>query len=456
MLVRTVAALACCLTLGLADAQAHFIWIDLAPASNGQPQARLFFSELPEPGEPHLIGKIAPTKAWRRDAKGNVAELKVGAAAGESAELPLTGTASTGDCQPTSLEATCDYGVYQRGPAGILLQYYAKRLAGDWSAQGDQLGRASRLALDIVPQLADGKLSLAVLFQEKPSQGSEVVIVGPTGEHADLKTDEQGHVAVKATAGGRYAIRAAHIETDRNGTRDGKKYAQTWHYCTLLLDVAGSLDKSAAKDDAEPSAAELLKRARQGRSMWQDFPGFSADLTVTSGKEQVTGSATIDSSGSVTLDMKASPLADWVEEQLNSLVQHRMPDGEVTEGNVVYADDDRTHPLGRKINLGDSELSSAYRIKDDVIMEVNRSMGKMRFTISVLEIVRDEQNKYLPRAFTMNFFDAASGELKTSLGYWNQWQRVGNFELPKTILEVSAHPGGTTTRQIEFSNCKLK
>ena len=52
-------------------------------------------------------------------------------------------------------------------------------------------------------------------------------------------------------------------------------------------------------------------------------------------------------------------------------------------------------------------------------MEVNRSAGKLRFTISVLEIERNAEDKYLPRAFTMNFFDAASGEFKMSLGYWN-------------------------------------
>jgi hypothetical protein len=79
----------------------------------------------------------------------------------------------------------------------------------------------------------------------------------------------------------------------------------------------------------------------------------------------------------------------------------------------------------------------------------------MRFTISVLEIVRNQEQKYLPRAFTMSFFDADSGALKTSLGYWNQWLRVGTFDVPATILEVSAHAGGTSTRQIVFSNYKI-
>jgi hypothetical protein len=444
MMMRVFAALVCCWTLGLAPAQAHFIWIDLAPAANGQPQARLYFSETPEP---HLVHKIAHTKAWVHAPEGEGAPLAVGKPEGEdSGLLPLSGA----DPAAGSLEAECDYGVYERGP-GVLLHYYAKRLPFDWATRGDKLTRAPKLLLDIVPRLSGRRLEIEVLYDGEPSCASGVVVVDPKGDEHDLKTDDKGRVAIEAANAGRYAIRAAHIETDKSGQRDGKRYAQTWHYATLLLDVRPTASDSAA---ANLSAAKLLKRARQGRAVWTDFPGVSADLTISNGSEHVEAKATIDKGGSVELDMAPSKLADWVEEQLNTLVQHRMLQGEVAEGEVRYADQDESHPLGRKIHLGDGQ-DSAYRIKDDMIMEVNRSAGKVRFTISVLEFVRNPENKYLPRAFTMNFFDSASGALTTSLGYWNDWQRVGSFDLPKTILEISAGPGGTATRQIVFSNCKL-
>ncbi|MGD9722548.1 MAG: DUF3386 family protein [Pirellulales bacterium] len=451
MLSRVVAALACSLTLGLSAAEAHFIWIDFAPAADGQPQARLYFSEMPEPGEPHLVAKIGHTQAWSRDAAGQSAELKVGKAAGETAALPLAGAVPPAG----SLEATCDYGVYQRGPAGLLLQYYAKRLTGDWAKNADTLGRSPRLALDIVPRLEGGKLTLEVLYKGEPACNSEVVVVGPNQEPHEYKTDDKGRATADITAPGRYAVRAAHIEADRQGQRDGKNYAQTWHYCTLVADV-DSAAFAAEKPVAADNATEALRRARDGRAVWDAFPGFTAKLSVTSGDQEFTCQAKIDSSGTVELDAPPSKLTDWVEEQLNSLVQHRMPSGEIGEGNVTYVDEPVVHPLGRKINLGDANFQSAYRIKDDVIMEVNRSAGpQQRFTISVLEIVRNAENKYLPRAFTMNFFDAQSGALKLSLGYWNEWQRVGKFDLPKTILEVGALPGGTATRQIVFSDWKL-
>jgi Protein of unknown function (DUF3386) len=136
-------------------------------------------------------------------------------------------------------------------------------------------------------------------------------------------------------------------------------------------------------------------------------------------------------------------------------VQHRMPDDSVPQGKVKYADNDLTHPMGRKIDLGDPELGSVYRIKDDVLMEVNRKMGKTRFTISMLEVTRDLEEKYLPRAFTMNFFDLATNQLQSSRGFWNDWQRVGKFDLPKVITEIVTHDGGVETKQMTLSNWRL-
>jgi Protein of unknown function (DUF3386) len=444
-------ALARCLILSLfvlsgTFAHAHFIWLDLVgPAGNRE--ARLYFSEEPSPGEPHLVAKVAQTKAWIRDTSGKVSDVKLGKAASEDLAALVAPCATSA---PASLEGICDYGVYSRGPAaGPLLQYYAKRLSGDWSKH-PELVRAERLKLDIVPHWLAGKLAVDVLYDGKPVADAEVVFIDTSGKNHELKSNAQGRAELDA-AGGRMAIRAAHIEADRSGERDGKPFKQIWHYCTLVLDVPLASNSSAA----EVSAADALVRARDGRAIWQEFPGFMSDITIRGAGAEASGKLTIDADGNVSLELPKSPLHDWAEEQLNSLVQHRMPDGEISTGNVTYADDDANNPLGRKINLGDPGFSSAYRLKDDVIMEVNRSMGKSRFTISVLEIVRNAEDKYLPRSFTMNFFDSASGDLQTSLGYYNDWHRVGRFDLPKKIIEVDARKGGSTTKEIVFGNWKL-
>jgi hypothetical protein len=344
--------------------------------------------------------------------------------------------------------------VFAHGPAPTLLNYYAKALGSDWTTSAAKT-RAEKLKLDIVPALDGKNLAVQVLFDGQPVADAEVLFVDPAGEHHEVKADAQGKVSIAAKPGA-WAVRSSKVENGKGGERDGKKFDHTSHYATLTLDVPGTTLTAEKTPSAGDSALDLLVRARDGRAMWQDFPGFTTDLTVLSGAETLQGKATIDADGVVTLEMPKGKLTDWVEEQLNSMVQHRMPDGEVSQGDVTYAEEASAHPLGRKIDLGDPSLQSAYRIKDDAIMEVNRSAGPtMRFTISVLEIERNPENKYLPRSFTMNFFDAKSGDLRTSLAYFNSWQRVGAFDLPKQIIEIDAHKGGASAKQIDFSNCKL-
>jgi hypothetical protein len=241
--------------------------------------------------------------------------------------------------------------------------------------------------------LSGDQLTLRVLYEGKPDAGREVIVLDPSGKQIELKTDEEGRASTAVTPGGSYAVRAAHVEADRGGERNGKAFSQTWHYCTLTLSVPKQPALSAPRAD-ELSAADLLARARAARSVWKAFPGFSADISVHMNGRQSAGKLTIEPQGTVSVEIGDSMLRQWTEEQLNSLVQHRMPDDSISQGKVKYADGDLGHPLGRKIDLGDPDLGSVYRIKDDVITEVNRKLGKMRFTISVLEVTRDSDDKY--------------------------------------------------------------
>jgi uncharacterized GH25 family protein len=434
-------------------AYAHFIWVDL-DSTNHQPQFEVYFGEMAVPGDEHLIGKIAHTKAWLRDAKGQTTDVALKAQA-ENAKAALTANCTA--AAPTCLEAFCDYGVYSHGGPGVLVQYYAKHLPGEWLKDA-KLAKAEKLRLDVIPTIDGGKLTIGVTYDGKPAAKNEVVVIDPADKRHELVTDAAGKVVVPGLTAGSYAIRAGNIETDKGGERDGKKYLQTWHYSTLTFDVPTSVVVGPApkQKQADPTAVAALAKARAGRAVWEAFPGFEADVTVTSTGVNVTGHVSIDSNGAVTLDFPEPKTATWLEEQLSSLVQHRMPDGEVTDGVITWADDDKTHPLGRLIDLGDPNLKSVYRLKDGVVMEVNRTAGpNMHFTIDVLEIERNAEGKYLPRSFTMNFFDNKTGEVKSSLACLNEWQRVGKYDLPKTFVEVNTKEGKSVTWRMEFTNAKL-
>ncbi len=211
----------------------------------------------------------------------------------------------------------------------------------------------------------------------------------------------------------------------------------------------------AAAKGQDQTAAGLLAAARSNRSIWpKEFPGFKAETIATVDGETKTGKLEIDATGTVELAMPKGKPADWARDQLEAMVRHRMPDGEVSEGNVVFADNDRANPLGRRIALGDDRESS-YRIKDGAIMEVRRAAGPMRFTISVLEIEWNPDKKYLPRSFVVNYIDSKTGELRESHAFLNTWHRLGGFDLPQRILEIAVERGSTSIRQVELKNVEL-
>ena len=193
---------------------------------------------------------------------------------------------------------------------------------------------------------------------------------------------------------------------------------------------------------------------RANRSVWEHFPGFTAKVTVRIDDNVERGTVAVDEHGTVTSQLKDDKLRQWADEQLGSLVDHRLPSVPDDESPIL-ADNDVDHPLGRLIRLGDAKYDSSYRIRDDVVTEVNRRAGPEKFTISVFETDRNKEGKYLPRTFSATFWDAKTGEIKTSSSYLNTWKRVGTFDLPDRFLEVETTPGERHVKEMTFTDYSL-
>jgi hypothetical protein len=162
---------------------------------------------------------------------------------------------------------------------------------------------------------------------------------------------------------------------------------------------------------------------------------------------------TITADGDVVLKMPSFAGSEWLQTYLESVVQHRMP-GDPESESVRYAGEPDGHPLGRKIALGDGEQDSVYRIGDDVVREVNRRAGPGRFTISVLEVQRNQEGKYLPVYYTMTFWNAA-GKVTSTSTTQDSWVRVGGYDLPRHTLQVTTGDDRHEVKLLEFSNHEL-
>jgi N-acetylneuraminic acid mutarotase len=212
---------------------------------------------------------------------------------------------------------------------------------------------------------------------------------------------------------------------------------------------------TTAAFSAEPTAAHLMRRAHDGRAVWIAFPGFSAEIVATQDQRASCGALTVSAEGELTLKLDQSEGMEWVQRTLSSVVNHRLSADDAI-ANVEFADQEAFHPLGRLLCSRDASEHSMWRVKDDVMTEVHRAMEKTRFIISVAEVSRNAEGKHLPRSFTVTTWNTQSGAIESARQVFNEWQRVGAFDLPTRLLAtVSKSDGSRTVEEIVITNHKL-
>lgn len=203
------------------------------------------------------------------------------------------------------------------------------------------------------------------------------------------------------------------------------------------------------------SAEQIMTDAHVVRSNWdKSFPGFTAKISANLDGQVTTGTITVTPEGKVELDVPKNDTTAWAREQLRSIVMHRF--GGVRKYDVSFADDVQNHPLGRLIKFNDSSTHSVYRIKGDLITEVHRDMGGRKFTISVSDVLRNKEGKYLPSHFNVSYWDSKSGQLVQNEDYQEEWLRLGQYDLPKRRLMIETSAGARRVGELVLSEHSLQ
>lgn len=422
-----------------ADARAHFPWIRLEPGADQTPRARVVFNELPEVGEPDLSAKVAKLTL---QADGQPLEALSPAEGGGHAT-------NLGPKCPAIVEGSIDYGILNReGQPPYLLVYSARAQTRPEEAP------ASRSGLALLWVKAGERPVVQATWQGKPLADAAILVLPDEGEEAEVKTDAEGRATLPAA--GASALRVKHVEP-KAGEHDGKPYQEVRHYATLTL--AGACRSGC---DGAQTADQVLQKAHDARAYWgPNFPGFNADITVEYGDQNVSGKLDVTPEGEVTLDLPEGPARDWARTQLRALVMHRGLDGPTTlDPGASFAEPENVHnPLGRLIKLPGNFMGSHYRIKDDVITEVNREgNGETKFSNRVLSVTRNAEGKVLSNAYTVTYRNRKTDALVRVETFNDTWTRVGRLDLPATHVQIYAtsDPKVPDVRQLTLTNHHLK
>lgn len=225
----------------------------------------------------------------------------------------------------------------------------------------------------------------------------------------------------------------------------------------MFLAVGGAptfVASAMADDDGRP-AATMMKAAHEGRAMWERFPGFKAKVRLITDAESVQGTVEVDAEGQLKLSLENGAKAEWADRTLGSVVSHRRATSDF-ESAVEFADQNTSHPLGRLIKSTAASDKSLWRVKDDVLTEIHRFGATSHFVISVAEVWRNSEGKHLPRSFTVTTWDDSPMKLKSTRQVYNEWKRMGAFDLPTKLLAINCSADGSRkVEQIELSAHEL-
>ncbi|MCP9448849.1 MAG: DUF3386 domain-containing protein [Nitrospira sp.] len=210
----------------------------------------------------------------------------------------------------------------------------------------------------------------------------------------------------------------------------------------------------------DPKARELLRKAFEATARWpKDFAGFTADLTVNVNGKEIGGSVMVKSPGEVSVQLGDADTQKWVQEQLGMIAVHRGPRSfEESDGKYVLTMEDDGHPMGTKLVIHGS--NSFYRIKDDRITQINRSMAHpgmapFAFTINVEDSAVTQDGKNLTTKYTVYYYSPTDGKLNNVESFTDTHVRVGSSDLPATRRIISFENGTVVVKNLTFKNHTL-
>jgi hypothetical protein len=317
----------------------------------------------------------------------------------------------------------------------------------------------------------DGQAVVASFRHDgKASPGISVRLHLPSGQTEDRVSDERGEIRFDAAAAGLYGLRARWME-DRKGTHERKAFGEVRYYSTLTFHVtngasavAGGYPKSSApapaeatKAKADPAAYALLEAAHNNRQvMPPGFAGFRSRLLYQRDGKTIEGTLVYRRQGEteVAIDGLDAESQAWVKRQILNLVGHRRG-GDFAQGDGRYPlqlGPDDGNAYGRLVLVND-DTQSSYRIRDNRVMEVTRTMEGSCFTISVIETMEADAGRYLANHFVVSYRDPKSGELQKIEGYRDSYSRVAGVWLPtsRTVLDIG-RDASPQVRMIRFRN----
>ena len=245
-------------------AQAHFVWV-----YKGDGKIQIVFGESLQPDQARFLGGLNDMRVERWSDGRFVAAMWEQRSEGDDGWFEISA-----EELPSAVNASCLYGVFDRGDSPMLLNYGAKYID---MTRGTAPAASKQMRLDLVPSFKDGRMQIQSFFDGEPIEGVEIQITQLAGETATLLSDSRGLAEFEGV--NRFQIRAKH-SLEEKGTHDGQSFQRKQFYCTLVLDchassIAGGIDTSI-QESQEANSIAVVPVGTQIADFPQGMTSFGA------------------------------------------------------------------------------------------------------------------------------------------------------------------------------------
>jgi hypothetical protein len=209
----------------------------------------------------------------------------------------------------------------------------------------------------------------------------------------------------------------------------------------------------AVQDD--PNARELLHRAFDRTARWRaDFVGFTATLLVNDNGSESRGAVKVAMPRTVEVTAPEAAIQQWAQQQLAMMTGHRayrsfdQADGKYT----LTLGPEEAHPLGRLIVIHGDGMNSRYRVRDERICQIQRSMERVKFTINIDDSMTTGDGQVLTTRFTVYYFSPSTGQLTQVESFVDDYAEVQGVVLPRVRRVTFAEQGEAKVRELILSD----
>lgn len=208
--------------------------------------------------------------------------------------------------------------------------------------------------------------------------------------------------------------------------------------------------------ELQASARDLFRAAYENRYTWDaGFPGFEADFSLNLNGQTYTGTASIRPDLSVAIETEDDKAREWLTNQMRDVVTHRKRSNfEQAHGKHEFSFDGQPDETGAlPILVGGDAMGSHYKIRDKQVVQVNRVMGPVGFSINHLEKI-DTGSGYISSAYNAVFRNPKTEEITRQSKFEETYDQFEGYWVLTHQVVHSRLSDRTEVVEISFSNLR--